>query len=561
MRVRIANHIRRQLRRGEEGFTMLVTIGVLLVGSLLLAAAFAAAEGDISLSHRSTTSKQAYYAAVAGIQEYEDQLQLEPNYWEKCLNINKTIGSESASERYVVVPKPAEHPATGQPFEKCEPSAPFTSMIEKGGSAAANAFRIESTGTAGPATKQSTTKLVATFKVSGFLNYVYFTHYEDEDPELYNAPSGCSEAYYNERPSSCATIVFANGDSVNGPMHTDDGAAIECGAAPIFGRPNRAIPDTVEMNHGYYADGNCSAKPVFNTEGKVPTTGAELLPPERDSSLTQYVLPADEFTGLTHIVLNGEKIEVTNASINNGKPETITWPENDLIYVKNSSTTACSYTFGTHYANDELDTEAEEGEEANCGTVFVNGKYAKPLTIASERDVIINGNILPSAIAKAGEAPPASDTATLGLIANNFVRIYHPLEEKCEMVTEYERVEVGKSRPPKYEEKPKKTEEVCKLTGKNGSASLKNPWIYAAILATTSSFLVDNYNQGATLEDLNIYGAIAQNYRGIVGESSSHGYLKNYIYDERLAIDEPPYFLQPLNAEWKVARETATSGG
>jgi hypothetical protein len=78
--------------------------------------------------------------------------------------------------------------------------------------------------------------------------------------------------------------------------------------------------------------------------------------------------------------------------------------------------------------------------------------------------------------------------------------------------------------------------------------------------------VVDNFNCGPkALGDLNLYGALAQNYRGIVGTGSSAGivtgYDKDYKYDERLAVDEPPYFLSPLNAGWKVARETSPSGG
>ncbi len=58
-----------------------------------------------------------------------------------------------------------------------------------------------------------------------------------------------------------------------------------------------------------------------------------------------------------------------------------------------------------------------------------------------------------------------------------------------------------------------------------------------------------------------MYGAIAQKFRGIVGHIGGSGYAKNYIYDERLATDEPPYFLSPFKAGWKVARETAPTGG
>jgi hypothetical protein len=65
--------------------------------------------------------------------------------------------------------------------------------------------------------------------------------------------------------------------------------------------------------------------------------------------------------------------------------------------------------------------------DTTCGNVYVHGEYTKSLTIASENDVIINGNITTPL---SGETP--NTNALLGLIANNFVRIYHPVEETYE---------------------------------------------------------------------------------------------------------------------------------
>ena len=50
----------------------------MLVTSLLLVAAFTAANGDTQLSHIDLTQKQAYYAALAGVQEYEYKLEANP---------------------------------------------------------------------------------------------------------------------------------------------------------------------------------------------------------------------------------------------------------------------------------------------------------------------------------------------------------------------------------------------------------------------------------------------------------------------------------------------------
>jgi hypothetical protein len=36
----------------------------------------------------------------------------------------------------------------------------------------------------------------------------------------------------------------------------------------------------------------------------------------------------------------------------------------------------------------------------------------------------------------------------------------------------------------------------------------------------------------------------------------STGYDKSYNYDDRLADEEPPYFLNPVSAQWFVSRQT-----
>ena len=74
---------------------MIIALGVMLVTSLLLVAAFTVADGDMSLSRSDTTQKQAYYAALAGIQEYEYKLQNNPDYWETCEKPKSTVPEES----------------------------------------------------------------------------------------------------------------------------------------------------------------------------------------------------------------------------------------------------------------------------------------------------------------------------------------------------------------------------------------------------------------------------------------------------------------------------------
>ncbi len=536
MQMTSAHRTRRLRARGrlaaQDGFTMLIALGVLLVTSLMVAAAFEAANGDIDLSHRDTIQKQAYYAALAGVQEFEYHLQANPDYWETCSSPANTVPQEP-NEHYEIKLLPASTAPEGT--KACSTASPFASMIQSSG-AEANTFRIESIGTAGKAatTSYATRSVVATFHVIGFLNFIYFTQFEDGDPALYGGPpgpKGC-ENYLPKREAlgvenECVTIVFANSDTVEGPMHTDDATDI-CGKA-YFGRKGHNPLDEVQINYGVYSTCGGSEGVFYTSSGK-PTIGPELLTPEGDTSLATYVKEGgDEFEGSTHIVLNGTENTMT---VTNWKKETTTygWPENGLVYVHTSTNEKepCDYTFTNNPV--ETDDKAEEEKEAHCGDVYVSGTYSKPLTIAGEENLTINGNIYPTSVAgKLGSEP--SGTATLGLIAGRYVRIYHPL-----------------------------TSSNCG-SASNGAAKLEDPWIYAAILSTNHSFAVDNYKCGEPLGNLNVYGAIGQRFRGIVGIVGGSGYIKDYKYDERLAVDEPPYFLNPINAGWEVSRETAPSGG
>ena len=519
----------------QDGFTMIIAIGVMLVTSLLLVAAFTVANGEVQNSYQNTAEKQAYYAALAGVQQYEYLLQANPDYWQTCAKVENTKLPEEKEEHYVVTPLVAGSAPKGT--TSCSTENPFSTMIESKGPLT-NTFRVKSTGYAGGSTKATgaTRSMIATFRVAGFLDYVYYTNYETEDPGLYEGSkptlaAECREKYYKEwsvasgKPE-CPAINFVEEDSVKGPMHTNDTALVSGGAE--FGRPGHEPKDSVEINGGTYgADAGCKSAAVYNTvSGCYSTTGPTLLPPPNDTSLSFYVEPEYHYLGATKIELKGNEMNVTTYNETSGAEEKETGvklPPNGLIYVQ-ATAKGCGYTFNSESA----DTSTEESKDKGCGNVTVSGNYSSSLTIAGENNVIVNGNVYPTSVAgKLGSVP--TGTAVLGLIASNYVRVYHP------------------------------------CSGSNGSGSLTNPWIYAAILATSHSWIVDNPGCGSSLGNLNVMGAIGQDYRGIVGtfggRGGNTGYIKNYEYDDRLATDEPPYFLAPLKAGWKIVRETAPAPG
>jgi Tfp pilus assembly protein PilE len=529
--------------RSQQGFTMIIVLGVMLVSALLLAATFAASNGDVQLSHHDAVEKQAYYAALAGIQEYEYQLQNNPNYWQTCATPSGTV-PQALSERYEI--KLLVASSAPKSTTTCDTTKPFESMIESK-EPLANTFRIESTGCAGineltscegqSKSRVASRSIVATFAVSGFLNYVYFTQYELVDPALYSHTAKCEEYYEGgKRSPECRTLVFAKNDSVFGPMHTDDAANVTCSSEVVFGRKEQVPPDVVEINGGTWP--SCGgSEPTYYTAKKTYIKGETLEAPESDKSLSFYVEhepQQNELIGRTELILNGTTNEI---AVKNYKEEPagsgkliaaekkLKWPANGLIYIQGNPNVPCKYTFSDD-SNNRSDESKEWEEEKGCANVYVQGTYSKSLTIGSENEVIINGNVYPTSVAGSlGSAP--TGTTTLGLIATKFVRVYHP----------------------------------CTSFGGNQSGYMESPWIYAAILSTSHSFIVDNYQCGAEMEHLNVYGAIGQRFRGPVGTVNNSGYIKDYKYDGRLATDEPPYFLAPLKAGWKVARETAPEAG
>jgi|CZKG01.1.fsa_nt_gi type II secretory pathway pseudopilin PulG len=506
----------------EHGFTMIVTLIVLLISSLLMAAAFAAATGDVHLTRNDTYAKKAYYAAQAGISNYAFHLNSDFNYWTYCkaagneaLNLSgesplktRTVPG-STDEKYAIQLLPAS--TAPENDKKCDVNNPVATMIESG-TANTGTFRIESTGYSGHEKRT----ILATFAHTSFLNYLYYTQYETLDPATYSPARYQCEAYRGVRPEppECENIEFVSADVVNGPLHTEDKASI-CGE-PTFGR---GPEDRIEFARGTATAGGCTNAPHYKGTVIPPEEVPTIEPPPSNTSL-KSTPGAFKYSGKTIITLEGATMKVTNK----GTTTPVTLPSSGaVVYVSNVS---CSKAYTPYNPSYTADTE--------CGNVYVSGKYTVPLTIGAENDIVIKGNLVPPL-----ESGEPSTNAVLGLIANNFVRIYHPVSSGSGInnsSSECNATNLTESNDP------------------NKWGSLTNPEIYAAILAVNHSFIVDNFKCGSPLGSLNLHGALAQVFRGTVGthngSSIASGYSKGYVYDNRLEVESPPYFLNPVDAAW-----------
>ncbi len=502
---------------GEGGFTMIAVLGAILMVSLLVTAALAATNGDQKLIQLDLQQKRAYAAAQAGIADYTYHLNNDNGYWARCTSVPtpNAVNQQGSTANRRTVPGSTDGsqyaieliPATGQ--SACSSSNPTATMLESMGPNIGT-FRIRSTGFSG----NEKASIVATYKQATFLDYVYFTQLETSDPVTYGFanPSSSLDAAYAQctkfrrdgrprtgttNPSSiCDTIVFVDADHINGPMHTNDDFCINGSDTPNMGRNAADIVEVAASPPGYHSASNsgngCTGGAAKPSPGTFATNAPVLTPPSTNTTLKTFAGPTYTYTGQTTITLSGNTMSINGGGF-------IPLPSDGVVYVQNGVGCTSSYSpYTVTYPS-----------SSGCGTAIVHGGYSGQLTIAAENDVLIDGDIT------------RSGSGLLGLVANNFVRIKHPCS-----------------------------------SDRNGSGSLSNPQVDAAILAIDHSFIVDHYDCGNQLGTLTVNGAIAQKFRGAVGTVGNSGYIKDYNYDDRLRYQEPPHFFDPVQSAWHVQRET-----
>lgn len=552
----------------QRGFTLITVLVLMSVVALFSAGAFAAVNGDLLGSGDDVARKQAMAAAEAGVADYLFQLNQDSAYWTKCtaagpgLNDPWTGSTPPGTTQWRNVPGETTRysiellPARNSGYTKCntDPDKVVDSMLDP----ATRSLRIRVTGQATSAKGKVERSVVASLRRTNFLDYLWFTDYETQDQKWWDrtarghatssttqgdlltwganncvryyrpAPAGQGSAGYN-RPGqtwsgkvdddgdgrfetgeshsySCddLDLQFASGDELLGPFHTNDEMLV-CDNFTV----GRTVSDRVESGRSWRP---CSSGATPNIQGTLVQNAETLKLPPTDASLAAVASTGYKFTGKTVIRLNTDTFTVTN----NSTTVTKSYPTNGVIYVGNGAVCGYGYQPLNPYNQSGTAYNATYGVPTGCGQAWVSGTYNKDLTIAAADDVIIDGDI---------KKLDSSD-ARLGLIADNFVRVWHPVNRDSSDPTDC-------SEP-------------------SGSARISGRRIDAAILSLLHSFMVDNFYCGSGLGTLTVNGVIAQKFRGAVATGNgSTGFLKDYNYDSRLAFKGPPHFLDPVKSAWK----------
>jgi hypothetical protein len=576
----VAEHPRHRSGPAERGVALITVLLALMALLGLSAAAVAYGVGSQNLSRRDQDWNAALAAAEAGIDDYVFRLNENANYHQYSATFNPPDGN-GAFTGYVPVPG-------GAGISRFRYQADTSRLTVDG------TITLTSTGRVRDAKRT----VQATLRRRSFIDYLYYTDYETLDPALYTGPQFSGDPTYtptqaedncrryqyppgSSRPSGCVEINFITADVINGPLHSNDSLLV-CGAPRFNGDTstswNRSPPR-------YRTNSGCSPNaPVFAVPGD-PRYLAPLAMPPSNAAIKAETLPGRGgclFTGPTRIVLNANGTMTVTSPFSQQVNGACTvggtgpLPANGVIYVQGvpadpadpNHTSGCPYTNPAHPIPALIVANDATSYGCRVGDAFVEGTLAGQLTIAAENNVVVTGNVT----YQGGVA----GSSLLGLVANNFVEIRHPVQvhtttysppqtnqpAACSATTPapggWERTHWVTNSQDRY---------VQRICSRNLAPVPTNRTVYGAILSVNHSFRLQQHNRGAPLGTLTVHGAIAQRFRGPVGTTSGGtvqtGYAKNYVYDQRLRYLSPPKFLDPVAAAWQVAtwREVRVPAG
>lgn len=522
----------RRIVRDERGIALPAVIILAFVMLTLVAASASLAVNSLGTSRRDQDWNAALAAAEAGLDDYLYRLNRDSEYWQYNAS-NPAPDSNTAFAAWTDVPGSSD--------------GEFRYAVDTSRMASEGIIQLISSGKVRGVVRTVETLL----RRRNFLDYLYFTEYETRDPASYTgypfspeeAQNNCAHHYYDNpgRHENCSDIHFITEDTINGPLHSND-ALLLTGSPTFNGETSTSWDGTCPTGTECTPSANRhrgSGTPIVAFPGD-PRFAPPLTMPPSNSAIKAKADAAVGgvgclFTGPTRITLNSNGTmdvnspltKSSNCQTGNGRP----LPTNGVIFVQSvpsvpsdpNYTANCPVGSGNplgYPVSGDLNTS-----QYGCfdGDVFLSGTLKGQLTIAAQDSIIITGNTTYQG--------GTTGTDLLGLVADNYVEIYHPV--RCDSWQWW----------------------GCS-SSTNLSGSLTNPTVHAAMLTVKHSFRVQTYQYGATLGTLTVFGSIGQLYRGAVGTFSGGGpvtgYNKAYTYDQKLRYTSPPQFLDPVASSWQI---------
>jgi len=587
------------LRRHDDdrGVALAAVIGLGMIVMILAATMVGISTSGAVKTTSDRDYANAMAAAYAGLAEYQSRVNGDNTYATKYGDAaqgfssgdvfpNKT-GGNPAFTSWVTVPD-----SSGAGGSTAYRYAVDNSIYGQQG-----IVRVQVTGRAGKTTRT----LVANVKPDGFSNYLYWTDYESGDPDI--TGEDCRNVYQNATftaPSIggkpvCSRIQFQDGDTLNGPIRSNDVMLI-CGGT---------FKSTVQSAVGT-TDSGCSPKRTPSYQlyaGYQPEVVGSYTPPSTISAGRDRMSSDDPtvtgttpgtgclYTGPTQITFNGDgtmKIR-SPLTLATNLQQTSPYGSNPLKCGAVSDLQGAGATVSTNLlANNLLYVQDEPASAGSGSTTNPNYYWSKyttrnaPSACMRSSSVTDNGLGFPFTGQASGysgtytEANPRNAQggsvafstaygcsngdlfvsgkvdASVTLVAENYVYVTGDLKYTTGRAASTVLGLVGQEAVIVWN--PMFDRSTSYLGTTPTPFLPDNRTVSGAILSNQGTFTVQNYAYGGDRGSLTLNGSIAQRYRGAVGKGSN-GYLKAYGYDTSLASYTPPFFPQPVITTYKVTSQ------
>lgn len=615
----------RRLRREDDGAALVVVVGSMMVMAMLALTALTYTLSSQRSARYDQDYNAAMAAAQAGIDDFVSRLNgtatygLQPDCtnpaWKGPTSVANTCGWTATTT------------AGWQPVQAGATSsrdAFFHYAVDASQKDSQGSVLLTVTGRANGVYRT----VQATVGKGGSTDFVYYTDFESADPKNVQAyPSGASvqcgrdgyqtAKYWYQGRSGCKEITFITGDDLQGAVFSNDtvlssGATFksfqtadpQCqyagstaaswnsnclrgsstanfGSKPQYSTPKRLDDNSSAFatNPGchyvgstrviFKADGtmtvwnrksvNGGAAPAaIGIPGKTPPTCGTLA--QLDSAAGATVPVPDEM--VIYVATNGSNDPALAANRQCyggeiGGPSGATLPIGTYSSAYGTTpTSGQSYTYDTNMV--------ETTKYCGKGNLYAEGVLNGRVTISAAESVIATGDLV-----LAGGLTNSDDM--LGLVATNSVEVFHPRQVTKSATRDCLKTSWGScvqwsgwywttSDESELSAWPTRYKEPGAGTYVPASGIL----IAGSIQTLQRSFLVQKYAVGGDAGTLQVWGSIAQRWRGIVGETntSKNGYTKLYQYDPRLTFTRPPYFPSWANSEWtlRTSGEVNTPG-
>ncbi len=583
------NRLRVRLAKADEGIAMVMVIAISLILMLLVTVAVGSALSGFTKSRSDQNWNAAIAAAYAGIEDYKAKIADDNRYYlyGNPSSPYSTANSPQSTLPTGVLANPAFGLGTTGTWKQVNnsPGAYFRYEVDTTSYNTTGVLRLRSTGRVGDETRS----VVANLKPKGFIDYLYYTTYEINDPAISGVNVGnCVKYAWNGRANTgCSELSFGDTDVMTGPVHSNDtiracgatfGGAVTTGYKPAAGQLAYKRWDS-NANACDSGDTETFSKgaPVWTGTMDLPPTNSKMRNEVRTDLLVDVPHPGCLYTGPTSIIFlsNGDmtvRSPWTKATQVAGDPatsgttptacgttgvgttgapglgsasgQTIHVPPNNLIFVQNVTiqpalTSDPNVWKANTYPSGITSASCAAGN--NIGYPTTNENYVTVATAygCTNGDLFVKGDVnaevtlvAENLVYVTGDIRyvATNPTAILGLVAQNSVLVWNPMKS-------------------------------CTSTGSGCVPILGlNRRIDAAILSVKHVFTAQNYSVGGNRGTLTVNGAIAQLFRGPMRSTSTSngvttilgGYAKNYIYEWRLQSVAPPKFLSPVSTTYQV---------